>query len=161
MRTFKRIFSVWNSDRGQGPLFLALMMIVALGVGGCASNQGDTSGEALYQQLGGEAGINKLVSLWLTNAGQDPVLKPAFAHADMAHLQAQMVTLIGQDAGGPQVYTGPDMYAAHQGMHITDAQWDAFMHDLHKAMQTEQISNLTQAELLGILLPMKTDIVGH
>ena len=150
----------WKVRGNHRSLALA-MLLGALGLGGCAGNHGAAAQTSLYQQLGGQAGITRFVQAWTAKVGNDARINAAFAHTDMPHLRAQLVNLLGQDSGGPQVYTGPDMYVVHRGMHITNAQWNAFMEDGHKAMQQEHYSDVTQAELLGILLPMKMDIVGH
>ncbi len=141
---------------------MALTAVTAamLGLAGCASQQ--TSGEpSLYAGLGGKAGITTVVHAFLVNVGKDSRINQAFAHSNLANLQVQLVNLIGQDAGGPEVYTGPDMYQAHKGMHITDAQWNAFMEDFGKTLAQENVSELDQSRLIGLLEPMKSEVVGH
>ena len=136
-------------------------LVLALGVGGCAKNQNQMNGPSLYEQLGGQSGITTVVHAFLINVGKDNRINAAFAHANLAQLQTQLVAYLGEKSGGPQIYTGPDMYQAHKGMNITDAQWNAFVQDLGATLKQEKVPELAQAELLGILMPKKSEIVGH
>ncbi|MGC8624555.1 MAG: group I truncated hemoglobin [Phycisphaerae bacterium] len=136
-------------------------LVLVMGVGGCAKNQNQLNGPSLYQQLGGQSGITTVVHAFLIKVGKDQRINAAFAHTNLANLQTQLVAYIGEKSGGPQVYTGPDMYQTHKGMHITDAQWNAFMQDFGMTLKQEKEPQLAQAELLGLLMPMKSEIVGH
>jgi hemoglobin len=136
-------------------------LVLAIGLGGCAKNQNQMNGPSLYEQLGGQSGITTVIHTFLINVGKDKRINTAFAHSNLANLQTQLVAFIGEKSGGPQVYTGPDMYQAHKGMNITDGQWNAFVQDLGMTMKQEKVPELAQAELLGILMPMKSEIVGH
>ncbi len=136
-------------------------LVLVIGVGGCAKNQNQMNGPSLYQQLGGQSGISTVVHAFLINVGKDKRINAAFAHANLAQLQTQLVAFLGEKSGGPQIYTGPDMYQTHKGMNITDAQWNAFMQDFGMTMKQEKVPELAQAELLGVLMPMKSEIVGH
>ncbi len=136
-------------------------LVLAIGLGGCAKNQNQMNGPSLYEQLGGQSGITTVIHAFLINVGKDKRINAAFAHSNLANLQTQLVAFIGEKSGGPQVYTGPDMYQAHKGMNITDGQWNAFVQDLGMTMKQEKVPELAQAELLGILMPMKSEIVGH
>ncbi len=147
--------------RGFTLAFALIGLIGALGLGGCTGNQKGSRTPTLYEQLGGQKGVNNLVHALIVNVGKDSRINGKFAHTNLSHLQVQLVNLIGQDSGGPQIYTGPDMYAVHKGMHITPAQWNSFMQDFGLAMRQEHLSDFAQARLLGILMPMKVDIVGH
>ncbi len=136
-------------------------LILAMGMGGCAYKQAQMNGPSLYQQLGGQAGITTVVHAFVINVSKDKRINAAFAHANLTELQTQLVAFIGEKAGGPEIYTGPDMYQAHKGMNITDAQWSAFMQDLGATLKQEKVPELAQSELLGLLMPMKSEIVGH
>ncbi len=139
------------------PAFIAAAALL----GGCSHPQAAMAPPSLYSQLGGQQGITTVVHAFLLNVGKDSRINGAFAHADIADLQKQLVNQIGELSGGPQIYTGPDMYAAHKGMHITEAQWNAFMQDFSNTLKQEKVAPLAQQELIGLLAPMKSDIVGH
>jgi hemoglobin len=54
----------------------------------------------------------------------------------------------------------PKMVAAHTGMNIADAEFGALVADLGAALATKKVPEKEKNELLAILGPMKTDIVG-
>ncbi|MGC8560422.1 MAG: group I truncated hemoglobin [Phycisphaerae bacterium] len=144
--------------------FLAVLptaLAVAVLLGGCAKSPSNMAAPSLYSQLGGQQGITTVVHAFLINVSKDPRINGRFAHANIAELQTALVNQIGQLSGGPQVYTGPDMYQAHKGMHITDAQWNAFMEDFSDTLKEEHVTPVAQQELIDLLAPMKSDIVGH
>ena len=149
-----------NTMLSAGLGMIAALALV-IGLSGCAEPQAHMNGPSLYEQLGGESGLNSFVHDFLVNVSKDNRINKDFAHANMANLQKQLVAYIGEKAGGPQIYTGPDMYQAHKGMNITDAQWNAFMQDLEATLKQVKAPQLAQAELLGIMMPKKSEIVGH
>jgi hemoglobin len=51
------------------------------------------------------------------------------------------------------------MRAAHQGMGLTNADFDALVEDLVRALDTAGVPQADRDELLGILGPMRADIV--
>jgi hemoglobin len=53
------------------------------------------------------------------------------------------------------------MKATHTGMGITEAEWNATVEDLVKALDKHKIGAKEKSELLGLLGPMKGDIVGR
>lgn len=140
---------------------LPAALAAAMFLGGCAQSQSKMAAPNLYSQLGGQQGITTVVHAFLINVSKDPRINGRFAHANIAKLQTALVNQIGQLSGGPQIYTGPDMYQAHKGMHITDGQWNAFMEDFSDTLKQQHLTPLAQQELIGLLAPMKSDIVGH
>ena len=63
-------------------------------------------------------------------------------------------------SGGPCRYGGPDMRTAHAGRHISDADFDALIADLGGALDHFNVPAGEKAELIGLLAPMRRDIVG-
>ncbi len=85
------------------------------------------------------------------------VLKPV----DVLRLKANVSDQICTAAGGPCAYLGKEMKVAHQGMKITDAEWNATVEALGKALDKNKIPAAEKKELLGVLGPMKGEIVGQ
>ena len=54
-----------------------------------------------------------------------------------------------------------DMKAAHAGMQITEAEWNATVENLGKALDKNKVGAAEKKELVGALGPMKSDIVGQ
>jgi hemoglobin len=78
----------------------------------------------------------------------------------VAQLEAAVVDQICQATGGPCVYKGPPMPVVHRGMRISDADFGAFVEDLIKTLNKFKVPPREQQELLGILGPLKPQIVG-
>ena len=53
------------------------------------------------------------------------------------------------------------MLAAHTGMNITGPEFDTLVVQLVNAMNFYNVPAQEQGDLAAILLPMKSDIVGH
>ncbi len=79
----------------------------------------------------------------------------------MPHLKAELVDQICAATGGPCTYTGKDMKTAHKGMGIADADFNALVEDLVKSLNKFNVPAKEQNELLGILGPLKPQIVGQ
>lgn len=76
-------------------------------------------------------------------------------------LKANLSDQICDAAGGPCAYLGRDMKTTHKGMKITDAEWNATVEALTKALDKHKIPAEEKNELLGLLGPLKGDIVGQ
>jgi hemoglobin len=118
---------------------------------------------SLYERLGKEPGITKVVDDFVEsvvkNAKYPPKLKDHFKRADVAVLKRKLVDQIGEATGGPQKYTGKNMKDAHKGLGITEADFNALVSSLTEALTKNKVGDKEQKELLGLLAPMKGDVV--
>ncbi len=115
--------------------------------------------KSLYDRLGGEAAITTVVDQFVANVGADTRINQYFANADLDRLKQHLVNQIGQASGGPQQYTGRDMKTTHTGMGVDGPAFDALVEDLVKALDKFAVPEQEKNELLGLLGPMKGDIV--
>ena len=142
-----------------------MMAVVAASLSACASAPADTSSEpTLYQRLGGREAIKGVVEDFVANMAADPRVNSRFKGLQPAavfKLQTNLADQICDATGGPCAYLGRDMKAVHTGMGITDAEWSATVEDLVKSLNKFNVPAKEQQELLGILGPMKKDIVGQ
>lgn len=119
----------------------------------------------LYDRLGGQTAIAAVVDSFVARVAADPRINGFFAAAAadparMAALKARLVEQICQGTGGPCTYTGKDMQTAHAGMNITNAHFDALVEDLVATLQAFNVAQADQDALLGILGPMRPQIVS-
>lgn len=143
---------------------LALPLVVTVGFAlGACQNMGtkSTAQKSLYDRLGGKDAITAVVDDFVGNVAADKRINGYFAKADIARLKRNLVDQICQGTGGPCVYTGRDMRTAHKGMGIADADFNALVEDLVKTLNKLNVPATEQGELLGILAPMKPQIVGQ
>ena len=117
------------------------------------------AGESVYQAFHGKEGIDRITASLVQSYKSDPRIKDIFATAD----DQRLVRLLGEEIcyviGGPCHYTGRDMKTAHANMGVQNADFNALVEDLQKAMDTEQVPFWAQNKLLAKLAPMQRVVV--
>jgi hemoglobin len=139
------------------------LLLGALGLAACAAVE--TKKEpSLYQRLGGRDAIAFVVDDFVANVVADDRINKRFKALEapaVAKLKTNLSDQICEAAGGPCAYLGKDMKATHKGMAITDAEWNATVEALVKALDKHKVPGKEKQELLGLLGPMKGNIVGQ
>ncbi|MDE3226211.1 MAG: group 1 truncated hemoglobin [Nitrospirota bacterium] len=132
-----------------------------LGTAGCGAleSRGGVPAASLYDRLGGTAAISAVVDQFVANVAQDQRINGRFATTDIPKLKRHLVDQVCTASGGPCTYAGRDMKATHAGMKISNADFTALVEDLVKALKTFNVPEAEKNELLGLLGPMKNDIV--
>lgn len=74
--------------------------------------------KSLYEQVGGEAGIEKLVGSFYQRVLSDPELGPFFEHTDTEKLKAMQKEFFSEALGGPLFYSGRSLREVHAGRGI-------------------------------------------
>jgi len=133
---------------------------------------------ALFDRLGGEQGLARIVDDFLPRATQDPrvnwqrkdVKHGGILHHDesamwsaspeqIAALKKHFVQFFALATGGPAHYDGTGMKAAHAGMRISNPEFDAVIGDLKATLDRLQIPNKEQKELLSVVESTRPEIV--
>jgi hemoglobin len=135
---------------------LIALVICGLSIQPLAAADGEKS---LYDRLGGKDAITAVVNEFVAIVGADSRINKFFANTDLDHLKMELVNQICQAAGGPCKYTGGSMKEVHAGMGVTTADFNALVEDLVTALNKFKVGDQEQGELLGVLGPMKSDIV--
>ena len=144
-----------------------VVAIAAAVVAGCINiASAQEMKKTLYSRLGGKKAITAVVDQFVTNCATDTRINKFFADTAkdkdrLAKFKTNLVNQICQASGGPCKYTGKSMKEAHKGMGITDADFNALVEDLVKALDKFNVGATEKNELLGALGPMKGDIVGQ
>jgi|SRR5689334_21756100 hemoglobin len=125
---------------------------------------GDTKEKSLYERLGKKKAIAAVVDEFVARAAGDVRINKFFAAtaSDPSRLKQFKVHLVDQicmASGGPCVYTGKDMKAAHMGMGVSGADFMALVEDLGSALDKFKVPQHEKDQLLGALAPMKSEIV--
>ncbi len=115
--------------------------------------------KSLFDRLGGKTAITAVVDEFVANVAADKAINKFFAKADIKKLKGNLVDQICAATGGPCKYTGKDMKTAHKGMKVTEADFNALVGDLVKALDKFKVGKTEKDELLGALGGMKGDIV--
>jgi hemoglobin len=134
--------------------------------------------KTLYERLGGDAGIRKLVDDFCTRALADPRVnwkrvgvtrggvnfkrneslewKPTDDQINgMKYHMGQFLALA---TGGPSKYEGREMTQVHKGLHITNAEFDAAIGDFKASLDKLGVGTQEQKELLAILESTRAQI---
>jgi hemoglobin len=114
---------------------------------------------SLYERLGGQGAIQAVVTKFIGNVGADKRINNWFATTDLKKLNKLLVEQVCMATGGPCTYSGRDMKTTHKGLKITSAAFGALVEDLVAALDTFNVPKKEKDELIGILAPMKGDIV--
>lgn len=95
----------------------------------------------LWQKLGGQPAVTKVVDDFVAIAGDDPKVditrggKYKLTDDQVAALKKHLVAFVSQASGGPIKYTGKSMKEVHKDMAITDEEFNASVDDLVKALE--------------------------
>lgn len=125
-----------------------------------ASSQTAMAEASLYDRLGGQPAITAVVDQFVANVAGDDRINHFFAKTDPVKFKALLSDQICQATGGPCTYTGRDMKTAHAKFRIKEADWNALVEDLVAALDQFSVPEQEKNELLGLLVPMKGDIVN-
>ncbi len=112
---------------------------------------------SLYWRLGGPDAINAAVDETIKLSKADPRLAGRITGACASKLKEQLCAA----TGGPCTYTGRDMKSAHTGLKITEAEFAAVGENLVKVLDIFKVPEKEKNELVGLIMPMKADIVAH
>jgi truncated hemoglobin YjbI len=117
----------------------------------------------LWDRLGGEANVKKVVDAFVGRASTDPKVDffrgGKFKDVDVPMLKKLLVEFISKETGGPLKYTGRTMKESHKGMGITDAQFDAIAVDLKKALEDNGAKEPDIKAVLAAVEKTRKDIV--
>ena len=145
-------------------LSMALFAAIPGLAGARTFNTGAAGDKSLYDRLGGKTAITAVVNQFVDNVAHDDRINKFFSKtaADpkrLAKFKGNLVDQICQASGGPCKYKGKDMKTAHQGMGITDADFNALVEDLVASLNKFKVGDKEKNELLGVLGPMRSQIV--
>jgi len=117
--------------------------------------------DTLFADMGGQAGIDKIVDASVDNYLVDPRIKAIFDESNMDRLRAEFKVQFCQVAGGGCDYKGHNMTAAHKGLHLTNSDFNAVVEDLQNAMDKVGVPFATQNRFLARLAPMQHQVVSR
>ena len=112
---------------------------------------------SLFWRLGGLDALTAAVDDAIASSKADPRLAGRLSGACRNKLLDQLC----EATGGPCTYSGRDMKNAHRGMNITEAEFGAVAENLIKTLDKFGVPAREKNELVGLVAPMKGDIVGQ
>jgi hemoglobin len=113
----------------------------------------------LWDALGGEAAVTRVVTRTIDDAAVDPRIAHTFDNTNLVRLKRLLVQQICSLTGGGCAVRNRTMAAAHAHLGLTELHFNALVELMQQAMDAEAIPFRTQNRLLAILAPMKREIV--
>ncbi|MGR8949146.1 MAG: group I truncated hemoglobin [Gammaproteobacteria bacterium] len=121
-------------------------------------------GSSLYKRMGGYDVIASCVDNFLERYDNDPELKQFLGGlnaAESARVRQHFVDYLCQRTGGPCLYLGRDMVKTHEGLAITNADYDRVMTHLENAFTEVGVPSGEKQELLMMLESVRAETVGR
>jgi hemoglobin len=118
--------------------------------------------KTLYQRLGGYDAIAAVSDEFIGRLATDEQEKRffiGFSDDSKMRIRQLLVDLVCKSTGGPCVYTGRDMKAAHAGSGITKADWDRSLKIFVEVLNKFKVPEQEQKDLAALLAPLEKDIV--
>ena len=115
--------------------------------------------ESLFERLGGIAGITNIANDVVDNHLANKAIATRFSESDIPKLKNAAATFFITGTGGPDVYKGKDMLAAHKGMNISATEFMSVLDDALSALKKNNIEQREQEEVLFVLYSMRSQIV--
>ena len=114
---------------------------------------------SLYDRLGGKTAITAVIEDFVARCAADEGINAKFVRTDIPRLKSELIDQVSAASGGPVTYTGRTMRETHDGMGVTAGEFDALVGDLVATLKRFNVPAAEQSELLGILGPLRGDIV--
>lgn len=116
-------------------------------------------GSSLYERLGRKDAITAVVDDFVARCAGDARINGKFARTDVPRLKTMLIDQVCEATGGPCTYSGRSMKETHDGMGVTAGEFDALVEDLVATLDQFSVPKAEQDELLGLLGPMRGEIV--
>lgn len=132
----------------------------------------------LYERLGGEAGVRRIVDDFVERALEDPRVNWSrkgvtfggwfrpdksvewnATPANIKELKEHFVQFISVAAGGPAEYKGRPIKSVHAKMQITESEFEAAIGDLKATLDRLQVAPEIQKELLAVFESARAQVV--
>jgi len=117
---------------------------------------------SLYERLGGYDALAAAVDDLLPRLQGDPQLG-VYWRGQNDHTKKrgrqQLLDFLVSVLGGPAIYTGLDMKAAHQGLRISNSDWTVMEGHVLAVLDKLNVQGREREEFLGAAAGLKGDIV--
>lgn len=136
---------------------MIILLAIAALLGGCASQQ-RAAEDALYQDLGERSGIADIVEDLMYRIVEDERIAFQFKGIDVVQFHTNLTDQLCELSGGPCTYSGRPMTEVHDGMNVTETQFNALAEHLVLAMEANGVSTSAQNRLLARLVALHPEI---
>jgi hemoglobin len=147
---------------------MKIMKILALGIALLAFGQPVFAGEeeaaaegpTLYERMGSWDGISQIVADTLALHQENEEIVDILDGIDLEKLHANVTAFFAAGTGGPDKYEGRDMTTAHAPLGLTEADFDAAVSDVIKAVGMNVEDEAVAVEVNAILQSLRPAVMG-
>jgi len=115
--------------------------------------------KSLFDRLGGKGAITAVVDEFVNRIVADSRVNGRFGSTDVKRFKMLNTELVCMATGGPCKYSGRDMKDTHNGMRISEKEFDIVAGHLVKTLKKFKVPKQETKELMGIIGSLKKDIV--
>jgi hemoglobin len=143
-------------------LSLTLMMALTLAASSVVLPSARAQEKSLYDRLGGYNAIAAVTDDFIGRLVSDKRFARFFSgHSkdSLKRIRQHIVDQLCEAAGGPCAYTGRTMKASHEGLNITEEDWQVAVDHLAATLDKFKVPKREKDEMLGAVSKFKNDIV--
>jgi hemoglobin len=115
---------------------------------------------SVYDEIGGGDAVTAAVDQFYVRVLGDPELAPYFEQTDMRKQKSHMRAFLAAALGGPQLYAGRDMRAAHAHAGVTSTAFDRVVVHLVATLEGLSVPVPIIEAIGGKLVPLREQIVA-
>ena len=116
--------------------------------------------ETLYDRIGGEAAVARLLDEFYERVLADPVLAPFFAETSMDRLRAMQREFFATALDGPIRYSGQSLGAAHSELGIRPPHLARFVGHLLSTLRDHGTDEQATLDIISRINLYASDIIG-
>ena len=116
--------------------------------------------QTLYDLIGGEQAISKLIYEFYDRVIADPELKPFFKNTSMGKLRRMQREFFSAALDGPINYTGKPLSYVHHGRGITKHHLALYVGQLIETLRGQKISDQNVQEIISRINTYAQEITG-
>lgn len=120
--------------------------------------------QSLYEQLGGEPAVNAAVDIFYRKMLTDQRVSRFFEGVDMDQQAGKQKAFLTMVFGGPNKYTGKDMYEGHKHllkMGLNDTHVDAVIENLGATLKELGVKDELIAQVANLANSVRGDVLGR
>ena len=120
---------------------------------------------SLYEQMGGRATFEQLVSHFYARVSVDPVLRPMYPDEDFKGAARRLLMFLEQYWGGPKTYSEerghPRLRMRHSPFHISEFERDVWLEHMKSAVDELKMREDLKKELWNYLVMAARSMVNQ
>ena len=114
----------------------------------------------LYEKLGGESGVESLISSFYGRVMADSHLAPFFSHSSIEKVKAMQKEFFAMALDGPAQYSGESLAQAHHGRGIHEQHLSRFVGHLLATLEDKGVNDDEAREVCDRINTYANEITG-